>query len=203
MDDTVSHNINDQKLIEIWLVYGDILLYQQLFPGKDTKQKKSCKERKKELKKKLKRTHNLRKNKEKQQICYKFTFGLKFYEKKGYICKRNKHFTSDCSCNPTYSELHQKAYYHIPESSETYLATFYDKKIETGFKDLGTYVLTQRKKKKAIHLYLYYPRSSWKLELHQIKNDYDDGELHRKFGETEYTFNEVRWCVFLGTLLVW
>ena len=76
------------------------------------------------------------------------------------------------------------------------MATFYDKKIETGFKDLGTYALAQRKKKKAIHLYLYYPRSSWKLELHQIKNDYDDGELHRKFGETEYTFNEVRWCVF-------
>ena len=48
---------------------------------------------------------------------------------------------SDCSGNATYNELHQKArkYYHIPESSETYLATFYGKKSETGFKKLETY----------------------------------------------------------------
>ena len=57
-------------------------------------------------------------------------------------------------------------------------------------------------RKKAIHLYLYYPRSSWKLELDQMKNDYDDGDLHKDFGESEYAFNEVRWCVFLGTQLI-
>ena len=92
----------------------------------------------------------LEKNKEKQQICYKITFVLKCYKKKGYICKRNKHFTSDCSCNATYNELHLKAqeHCHIPESSETYLNTFYGKKIETGFKDLRTYALAQREKKR-------------------------------------------------------
>ena len=128
-DDTVAHNVNDQNLMEIALVYGDILLYRQLFPGKDTTQK-SYEERKEELEKRLKRTHNFGKNKEKRQISYKFTFGLKYYEKKGYVCKRNKHFTSDCSHNATYNELHQKTreYYHIPESRETYLATFYGKK---------------------------------------------------------------------------
>ena len=130
------------------MVYGDILLYRQLFPGKDTTQK-SYEERKKELKNKLERTQNFGKNEEKQQSCYKITFGLKSCEKKDYICKRNKHFTSDCSRNATYSELHQKAreYYHIPKSSEKYLATFYGKKIETGFKHLGTYALAQREKK--------------------------------------------------------
>ena len=159
---------------------------------------------KEELKKKLKRSHNFGKNKEKRQISYKITFGLKRYEKKGYICKRNKHFTSDCSRNATYNELHQKAqeYYRIPESSETYLATFYGKKIETGFKDVGTYALAQKERKKRIQLYLYYPRSSWKLELHQIKIDCDDGELHKDFGETEYTFNEVRWSVFFRNAIV-
>ena len=35
----------------------------------------------------------------------------------------------------------------MPESSEAYLATFYGKKIETGFKDLWTYALAQREKK--------------------------------------------------------
>ena len=121
--------------MEIGLVYGDILLYRQLFPGKDTTQK-SYEEKKEELKKKLKRSHNFGKNKEKRQISYKITFGLKCYENKGYICKRNKHFTSDCSRNATYNELHQKAreYYHIPESSETYLTTFYGKKIELALK---------------------------------------------------------------------
>ena len=111
--------------MEIGLVYEDILLYQQLFPGKDTTQK-SYEERKEELKKKLKRTHKFGKNKEKQQIFYKITFGLKCCEKKSYICKRSKHFKSDCSHNTTYNELHQKGleYYHVPESSETYLATF-------------------------------------------------------------------------------
>ena len=135
--------------MEIGLVYGDILLYRQLFPAKDTIQK-SYEERKEELKKKLKKTYNFGKNKEKQQICYKITFGLKCYEKKSYSCKRNKHFTSHCFHNATYIELHQKTreYYHIPELSETYLATFYCKKIETGFKDLGTYALAQRKKKR-------------------------------------------------------
>ena len=53
--------------MEIGLVYGDILLYQQLFPRKATSQK-SYKETKDELKKKLKRTYNFGKNKEKQQI---------------------------------------------------------------------------------------------------------------------------------------
>ena len=132
-----------------WNVYGDILLYRQLFPGKDTTQK-SYEERKEELKKKLKKTYNSGKIKEKQQICYKINFGLKCYEKKGYSCKRNMHFTSHSFRNATYIELHQKTreYYHIPELSETYLATFYCKKIETGFKDLGTYALAQREKKR-------------------------------------------------------
>ena len=67
--------------MEIGLVYGDIVLYQQLFPGKDTTQK-IYKERKEELKKGLKKTYNFVKNKEKQQICYKITFGLKCYKKK-------------------------------------------------------------------------------------------------------------------------
>ena len=127
--------------MEIGPVYVDILLYWQLLRGKDTTQK-SYEEKKEELKKKLKRTQNFGKNKEKQQICHKITFGLKCYEKKGYICKRNKHFTNDCSHNATYNELHQKAgeYYHIPESSETYLATFYGKKIETGFKGCARYI---------------------------------------------------------------
>ena len=35
-----------------------------------------------------------------------------------------------------------------------------------------------------------------------MKNGYDDGELRKDFDETEYTFNEVRWCVFLGTQLI-
>ena len=46
------------------MVYGDILLYRQLFPGKDTTQK-SFEERKKELKKKLERTHNFGKKQRK------------------------------------------------------------------------------------------------------------------------------------------
>ena len=94
--------------MEIGLVLGDVLLYQKLFPGKDITQK-SYEEKKEELKRKPKRIHNFGKNIEKQQICYKITFGLKCFEKKGYICKRNKHFTSDCSRNATYNELHQKA----------------------------------------------------------------------------------------------
>ena len=145
----------------------------------------------------------MEKNKEKQQICYKITFVLKCYKKKGYICKRNKHFTSDCSCNATYNELHLKAqeHYHIPESSETYLNTFYGKKIETGFKDLRTYALAQREKKGNSFISLL-PRSSRKLELQQMKNDYGDGEMHKHFGETGYASSEVRWCVFLGTQLI-
>ena len=82
---------------------------------------------------------------------------IKCYEKKGCICERNEHFTSDCSRNALYSELHQKAreYYNIPESSETYLAKFYDKKIEAGSKDLGTYALAQKEKKREFN-YIYY-----------------------------------------------
>ena len=166
-DDTVAHNVNDQKVTEIGLVYEDILMYWQLLPRKDTTQK-SYKEKKEEFTKKLKRTHNVGKNKEKQQVSYKITFGLKRYEKKGCICERNEHFTSDCYRNALYSELHQKAreYYNILESSETYLATFYDKKIETGSKDLGTYALAQKEEKREfnyiyyIQLYLLYSRTA-------------------------------------------
>ena len=61
-DDTVAHNVNNQKLMEIELVYGDILLYRQFFSGKDTTQK-SYEDRKEELKKKLKRTQTKKNSK--------------------------------------------------------------------------------------------------------------------------------------------
>ena len=33
-----------------------------------------------------------------------------------------------------------------------------------------------------------------------MKNDYDDGELHKDFGETEYAFNGKMVCIFRNTI---
>ena len=150
--------------MEIGLVYGDILLYRQLFSGKDTTQK-SYEERKEELKKKLKRTQTKKNSK----------FVTKLLQDQS-VTKRNVTSVKETSILQVIIPVMQHTMSCIRRDGNITTSTSQNQvkhtwlHFETGFKDLRTYALAQREKKKAIHSYLYYPRSLWKLELHPMKN---------------------------------
>ena len=165
------------------LVYGDILAYKQAFELAASSACKSYEERAAELKQKLKRTHVFGKDSKDRDIkvneTYKVTFGLKCYEKKSYVAKRNRSFTKDCQRSATYDELHNIArdYYHVQNATKTYLAQYNGKKIGDRLQNLERYVLFQKDKKKAVLLYLYYPHSHGKLELRKLQNSVSSDEL--------------------------
>ena len=58
IDDTVPGDADTTKLMDLGLVYGDIISYRQMFPSTSTSKVASYKERAQELKMKIQRFHS-------------------------------------------------------------------------------------------------------------------------------------------------
>ena len=58
IDDTVAADADTTKLMDLGLVYGDIISYRQMFQSTSTPKVASYKERAQELKMKIQRTHS-------------------------------------------------------------------------------------------------------------------------------------------------
>ena len=78
--------LTQQKLMDLGLVYGDIISYRQMFPSDSTLKVASYKKRAQELKMKIQRTHSGRTDAMKRPIhinkLYNVVIGIKCYEKK-------------------------------------------------------------------------------------------------------------------------
>ena len=74
IDDSIAHKCSDEKLLELGLLYGDILSFRQCFSDNQSQiftiPVKSYKERADELNRKLKRTHTSRLNSCKKTVIY-------------------------------------------------------------------------------------------------------------------------------------
>lgn len=172
IDNDVAPNVNDAKLMELGLVYGDILAYRQKFPVASSSKTKSYYERAEELKTRIKRSHTIGTDKLNRNVkvsqTVKVTFGLKCLEKKQYVSKRAKSTSLDCSRSDTYNDLHRAArnHYKVAKCKRTYLGHFDGEQLNSdSFQNLEHLYLMQKDKKKALHLYLYYPDTYGNLEF--------------------------------------
>ena len=106
IDYQIAGKSSNDKLMEIGLMYGDMLAFRQVFGNGSTEQFVSYGEMAAELKKKTKRNHvfgrkiNDKPIKAPQTI--KVTFGLKCLEHRVYVAKRNKGFSHDLDRTATY-----------------------------------------------------------------------------------------------------
>ena len=75
IDDNVASQAEDIKLSEIGLTYGDILLYRQMFPlDANSNSVTSYKEKMRELKENITRTHSERSDKMNRSISINETY---------------------------------------------------------------------------------------------------------------------------------
>ena len=142
IDDNIANKCSDAKLLEMGLIYGDLLSFREFFPDKcrtvdDTM--KTYAERSEELKKKLKRTHTSRIDTINRPVTvkssYGVTFGLKCYEKTKYTLKINQGFTEQFDREATYNDIHEvcRTYFKIP--SKTNKPNFCDLGLHAKFQD--------------------------------------------------------------------
>ena len=173
IDDIVPGDADTTKLMDLGLVYGDIISYRQMFPSTSTSKVASYKERAQELKMKIQRTHSGRTDAMKQPIhinkVYNVVIGIRCYDKNEYKLKLNRSFTKPFNRNATYREIHAVAVGHFETGQvPTFLGSYEGHKIERNFETLEHYALKRKDKKQAVKLYLYYPKSYQKLEWHKI-----------------------------------
>lgn len=200
IDDNVASNISDHKLLEMGLVYGDLLAFKQMFTDPRSCIMKSYEQRSEELKKELKKTHvfgtDVKNRKIRVSDTYKVTFGLKCFNKRTYVAKRNKSYTTDCKRLSSYDELHNisRQFYNVSSNVKTYLSAYNGVKIESKFIHLEHYALSQKEKKKSILLYLYYPKSFGNLEfkalLKKTNLEHLDGFSSEDEDEQNYKLTE-------------
>ena len=155
IDDTFAEKVDISKLLELGLVYGDVIAYRQFFSTQnnvnDNNSNKvlSYKERAAELKAKIQRTHSGRVDAMNRPISvhktYQVMFGIKCLENKKYKLKINKGFTKILDKSCTYEELHNVACTHYQSGNiERYLATYEGRRIKDSFTDLEKYAFKQR-----------------------------------------------------------
>ena len=177
MDDQIAGKVSNDKLMEIGLMYGDMLAFRQFFGSGSTEQFVSYEERAAELKKKIKRNHVFGRNVNDKPIkapqTIKVTFGLKCLERRVYVAKRNKGFSHDFDRTATYDELHTHAQnnFGVQEKVKTYLALHNGHKL-LDFRNLEEFAAREcEKRKKPLCLYLYYPNTYGNLEFKKFMKD--------------------------------
>lgn len=212
IDDTVASQCTDEKLLQLGLVYGDLLSFRKHFPGPKTEISdakttvKSYSERAEELKQKLKRTHTGRINACQRPVTikanYHVSFGLKCWEKSKYRLKLNKGFAEDVDREAKYNDVHEicRTYFQIPSNIKSYIGLFSGGKIEKTFMCLDNFAQLNREKKKALHFYLYVPISYSNLQFKTLIKEVsveegDSFELDELFDEKEDDNDSINSCV--------
>eukprot|EP00794_Sanderia_malayensis_P001314 gene1314-1460_t len=192
IDDDVATSCSDAKLLEIGLVYGDILSFRKKFnqDNKDgnigNQKAKTYEERAEELRKRIKKTHTNRLDANNRAVMvkptYQVSFGLKCLEKKKYTLKLNQSFSEEVQRQASYDDIHTlcRNNFGIPPYTATYLAHYNGVKIDGSFTTVENFAYQQRDKKKSLHLYLHYPHSynsiKFKTLLHEMKEATSDLE---------------------------
>ena len=115
INDEIAFAAETPKLLEIGLVYGDLIAFRQRFPAplENNNNITNYHERAKELKQKVLKKHSGRKDILERPICinrsYAVTFGFKYHERGRYRHKLNQNFVKTFSRDATYEELHDAA----------------------------------------------------------------------------------------------
>lgn len=153
------------------LAYGDVIMYRQAFVDKESIP--SYKQRCEELKQTLKRTRQQEPEGEAIKTL-NVSIGLKCKEKSGtsksikYTLKNNKSYTNDVSKKMSCEELHKmvREHYMISPARKTYLGLYDESSIQKL--TVEQVYAQQKQKKKALAVYLYYPKSYADLEFKKM-----------------------------------
>ena len=96
INDDIGSFVNDEKLMEFSLIYGDILPYHGMFPPNINSVIPTYRERVAELKEKIRRAHPIKKDKRNHPVFinknYRIKIKLKYYGNNNL--KRNKVLSS-------------------------------------------------------------------------------------------------------------
>ena len=182
IDDRGAPKLEKSKLMEMGLAYGDTVIFQQFF-GVPTQSMATYHQKKNELKKRLQRAHTGKSDRLNRPISapisFSVTIGIKCLEKVKrnktdlkYTLKANKSITVNFNKDTTYSQLYNYArnHFQIPDSTKTFIAAYKGNSLEDSFETLHCYALKHADKKKAVLLYLYYPKTYAKLEFYRLVN---------------------------------
>ena len=191
INDEIAHCVDTTKLLEIGLVYGDIIAFRQTFPSSESKLS-TYKQKADELRKKIQKTHAGRNDALNRPVTihkvYQVTFGIKCLEKNKYVLKLNKTVTKSVNRTANYDDVHEiaRTHFNIPTVTKTHIGNYRGHKLSNSFKDMETYALSLKDKKSSAHLYLYYPKSYTKLLLQQLQsNDACDEDDEMQFTDDD------------------
>ena len=113
------------------------------------------------------------------------TIGIKCLEKDKYKLKLNKSFTTKVERLTTYDQIHEigRQHYKIPSYYITFMANYTGKSIETTFLTAEKFAITQKEKKRPLHVYLYCPKSYGKLQIDLLLENVQESD-NEEFEET-------------------
>ena len=164
LDDSVASKLPHNKLLELGLVYGDIIAFKMAFPDASAKGSTSYFERAKELKTKLGMVHSKKNDKLERPILIKNVFpvnvSLKCKEKDKYVLKTKTHVICDIPVTTQYDELHDiaRSKLHIHKAT-TYLGSYKNQSWEGRISTLQDFITVQKEKKKQAVIYVFYPNT--------------------------------------------
>ena len=207
INDEIAFAAETPKLLEIGLVYGDLIAFRQRFPAplENNNNITNYHERAKELKQKVLKKHSGRKDILERPISinrsYAVTFGFKYHERGRYRHKLNQNFVKTFSRDATYEELHDAArkQYRIKETS-TFLGNYAGAAISKKFSNLSAYAELLKDKKRPLQFYLYYPKPYSRLVLegyHENDNDFYDTPPSCELSNSQEAFENVGYFVTL------
>uniref|UniRef100_A0A7M5X188 Uncharacterized protein n=1 Tax=Clytia hemisphaerica TaxID=252671 RepID=A0A7M5X188_9CNID len=108
IDDTVAPFCDDKKLLDLGLLYGDLISFKQTFCESSSKVT-TYREKAQNLKTKLKRTHTERLSSTKRPVTIKpnlaVNLGIKCLERNKYVHKSNKNACLNISRSATYRQV--------------------------------------------------------------------------------------------------
>jgi hypothetical protein len=171
VDDTVASEVDEAKLMNYGMVYGDIISFRSAFPRNKTDDiKATYQERAKSLKEKLNMNRTERRDTKNRVVCVKSTYNLniqlKCKEKEKFVSKRKAICELVVDVRTSYEDIHKRArsFFGVKHTN-TILANFNNKSIEKTMATFADFLSLQKEKKRLINMYLLYPHNSFQLAL--------------------------------------
>ncbi|XP_066913083.1 uncharacterized protein [Clytia hemisphaerica] len=174
IDDDIAPYVENSKLEELGLVYGDIAAFRDTFSRQPTAVP-TYKDRAKKLKMKIKK-ETTQLNAANKPIYIKSKFdvqlSLKCYEKKGYQLKSGKSTMITVERQADYDLIHTlaRSYYNVPSETPTFIGNYRGKDMRNQFTTLEDLAAKLKEKKQKMHFYLYCSMGYSRLILNSFSN---------------------------------
>ena len=166
LDDSVVAKLTTCKLLELGLVYGDIIAFKVAFPEEvlEENKEKTYSERAKDLKEKLSMVHSKKNDTKNRPVhvksVFEVNFSLKCKEKDKYVLKIKNNCTLNVPVTMSYDQFHEMARNKFRiHTSKTFIGSYNMQPWEEKISTFQDFLNIQKEKKKQPNMYLFYPLS--------------------------------------------